>query len=278
MVVPLTPKEVNVTVNSSRHVARAANPFVCAGPSTRAYIDVRPGYPATILDELCIGRDDTVLDVGAGTGKLTAQLAQRSKNVWAVEPSADMRAGFREAVPDFAAERLLDATGENVPMADGSVDVLTYGQSWHWLDERAAALEATRVVRPGGLVAVLYNQLDVRQPWVHRLSRIMRSGDVHRADQAPDLRVPGHHGHMERPFTEPSLHRTVWIDPLTVPQLYELGTTRSSWIKNSPAGRARMRANLEWYVAEHLGVPRDGVVGIPYQVHCWLARRVNVTN
>ena len=258
----------------SRRPARAHdNPFARAGESTRAYIDVRPSYPESVVDLLGIGRDDLVLDVGAGTGKLTAQLAGRSDRVWAVEPSADMRAAFARALPDFPADRVLAGTGESLPVGASSVDVLVYGQSWHWLDERAAALEAERVVRPGGLVAILYNQLDVRQPWVHRLSRIMRSGDVHRADRAPDLRVPGHHGHMERPFTEPSLHRTVWIDPLTVPQLYELGTTRSSWIKNSPAGRARMRANLEWYVTEHLGVPRDGVVGLPYQTHCWLARR-----
>ena len=252
---------------------RGGNPFAAAGESTRAYIDVRPGYPAAILDRLGIDHDDAVLDVGAGTGKLTAQLAQRSDHVVAVEPSAHMRAGFAQALPQFPAERLLDGSGESLPVRDSSVDVATYGQSWHWLDERAAAVEAARVVRPGGTVAILFNQLDVRQPWVHRLSRIMRSGDVHRADRAPDLRVPGHHGHMERPFTEPVLHRAVWIDPLTVPQLYELGTTRSSWITNSDEGRRRMRANLEWYVAEHLGVPSDGVVGLPYQVHCWVARR-----
>lgn len=249
------------------------NPFAAAGDSARAYIDVRPGYPAAVLDLLGITRDDVVLDVGAGTGKLTAQLAHRSDRVWALEPSADMRAGFAQALPDFPSERLLDGSGESLPVGDASVDVLTYGQSWHWLDTRAAAAEAARVVRPGGIVAVVFNQLDVRQPWVHRLSRIMRSGDVHRADHAPDLRVPGHHGHMERPFTEPHLHRYVWIDPLTVPELIELGTTRSSWITNSVEGRQRMGANLEWYIAQQLGVPSDGVVGIPYQVHCWVARR-----
>lgn len=249
------------------------NPFAAAGHSARAYIDVRPEYPEAVHDLLGIAHDDVVVDVGAGTGKLTAQLANRSDRVWALEPSADMRAGFVQALPDFPLGRLLDGSGESLPIADASVDVLTYGQSWHWLDTRAAAAEAARVVRPGGIVAVVFNQLDVRQPWVHRLSRIMRSGDVHRADRAPDLRVPGHHGHMERPFSEPHLHWCVWIDPLTVSDLVELGTTRSSWITNSGEGRQRMRTNLEWYIAEHLGVPSDGVVGLPYQVHCWVARR-----
>ncbi|WP_164712443.1 class I SAM-dependent methyltransferase [Trueperella bialowiezensis] len=249
------------------------NPFASVGAAAQAYIDVRPNYPEAVLDSLNIDRDSVVLDVGAGTGKLTAQLAERSAHVWAVEPAADMRAAFAKALPDFPPERLLAAPGESLPVADQSVDVLTYGQSWHWLDERAAAAEAARVVRPGGLVAVLYNQLDVRQAWVHRLSRIMRSGDVHRADRPPDLRIPGHHGHMERPFTQPELLRTVWIDQLSPEQIYALGTTRSSWINNNDAGRARMRKNLTWYLAEHLKVPGDGVVGLPYQVHAWIARR-----
>lgn len=250
------------------------NPFLAAGVSAQAYIDVRPGYPEQILDLLSIKRDDAVLDVGAGTGKLTAQLYERSSHVIAVEPSADMRKAFARAFPDFPSDRLLDGTAESLPVDDARVDLLAFGQSWHWVNERAAALEAERVIRPGGRIAIIYNQLDVRQAWVHRLSRIMRSGDVHRADRPPDLRVPGHHGHMERPFTAPTLHQLTWIDRLTVPELYELGTTRSSWIKNTPEGRERMRANLEWYVTEHLGVPHDGAVGLPYHVHCWVAERL----
>lgn len=247
------------------------------GDAAQAYLDVRPGYPDWVADHLKIGCDDMVLDVGAGTGKLTAQLIGKSDDVWVAEPSADMRAAFARALPEFPVERVVEAVGERLPFADGSVDVLTYGQSWHWLDERAASVEAARVVRPGGTIGIVFNQLDVRQPWVHRLARIMRSGDVHRADRVPDLRVPGHHGYMERPFTEPELTTSVWIDALTPEQVYELGTTRSSWIKNTPAGRERMRANLVWYLTDHLGVPADGTIGLPYQVHCWVARRLPAT-
>ncbi|MCI7306437.1 MAG: class I SAM-dependent methyltransferase [Trueperella sp.] len=255
-----------------RPSSAAHNPFSEAGASVASYVDVRPGYPACALEGV-VGCGDVVVDVGAGTGKLTATLAALARTVWAVEPSADMRAGFRRALPEFPAERLLEATGECLPFADASVDVLAYGQCWHWLDERAAALEAARVVRPGGRVVILYNQFDVRQAWVHRLARIMRSGDVHRADRVPDLRVPGHHGHMEHPFTEPELRLTTWLDPLLPAEIMQLGTTRSSWIQAEEAGRARMRANLEWYMFEHLSWRDDAVVGLPYQLQVWTATR-----
>ncbi|QOR46191.1 class I SAM-dependent methyltransferase [Trueperella pecoris] len=250
----------------------SSNPFANAGESVPTYVDLRPGYSASALSSLGIEPHHVVVDVGAGTGKLTATLAALAGEVWAVEPSADMRSGFRAALPDFPAERLLDASAERLPFADASVDVLTYGQCWHWVDERLAASEAARVLKPGGVIAILFNQLDVRQPWVHRLSRIMRSGDVHRADRVPDLRVPGHHGHMERPFSPPELSISVWLDPLLPEQIAQLGTTRSSWIGSDAAGRARMRKNLDWYMYEYLGWRDDAVVGLPYQLHVWNAR------
>lgn len=248
------------------------NPFARAGSSVSTYVDVRPGYPTSALEGLVFD-SDVVVDVGAGTGKLTATLASLAGEVWAVEPSGDMRVGFTRALPNFPTERLLDATAEHLPFADASVDVLAFGQCWHWLDERAAARESARVVKPGGRVLILYNQFDVRQAWVHRLARIMRSGDVHRIDRVPDLRIPGHHGHMERPFTEPELRANTWLDPLLPEQIARLGTTRSSWLQASPEGRARMRANLEWYMFEHLSWRDDAVVGVPYQLQVWTATR-----
>ncbi|AHU89052.1 class I SAM-dependent methyltransferase [Trueperella pyogenes] len=252
----------------------AQNPYCQVGDVVPVYLDVRPGYPAKALASVGVEPHHVVVDVGAGTGKLTATLASLAREVWAVEPSADMRDGFRISLPDFPTERLIDASAERLPFADASVDILTFGQCWHWLDERRSAIEAARVLRPGGVVAILFNQLDVRQPWVHRLSRIMRSGDVHRADRAPDLRVPGHHGHMERPFSEIEFASVTWIDRLTPAQIAELGTTRSSWIRADDAGRARMRANLNWYMYEHLGWLEDGVVGLPYQLQLWTTSRL----
>lgn len=249
------------------------NPFDNAGQSTDAYVDVRPGYPAAALSGLHIEPSHVVVDVGAGTGKLTDSLLAFSGEVWAVEPSADMRLAFQSALPHFPEERLIAAPAERLPFPEASVDVVTYGQCWHWLDPRQAAREAARVLRPGGTIAILYNQLDVRQAWVHRLSRIMRSGDVHRPDRAPDLRIPGHHGHMEHPFSPPELSASVWIDLLYPDQIRRLGTTRSSWLNADEVGRARMRANLDWYMFDHLGWVADRPVGLPYQLHVWSARR-----
>ncbi|MFY9262611.1 MAG: class I SAM-dependent methyltransferase [Actinomycetaceae bacterium] len=251
------------------------------------YVDVRPGYPSslvrTLIDDAGARNDAgghstsplTTADIGAGTGKLTQTLvtqasewqsgsANRSAQVYAIEPSTRMRAGFAQALPDFPASHLLATTAENTGLPDASCDLVTYAQAWHWLDPEATSVEAARIIRPGGLIAILFNQMDVSVPWVKRLTRIMRSGDVHRAHQPPQLGPE---------FTEPVLTQTSYIQHLTPAQVLELGTTRSSWIRSTPENRARMRANLEWYVFEQLGYRPENFVEIPYLVYCWIARR-----
>ena len=255
--VPTPPKENKVVK------AEVQNPFLQIGGGAAAYRDVRPSYPADIISQLPLSSHTPVADIGAGTGKLTAQLCQISDSVWAVEPAKEFRKIFRQELPDFPNSRLVSATAENTGFDSATFSLLTYAQCWHWLDAEKAAQEAARILTPGGAVAIVYNQFDVSIPWVLQLSRIMRSGDVHRFDKPPKL---------GKDFSPPQLERSYWIDTLRVPELFALGTTRSSWIKSSAENRQKMRENLRWYICEELGIDfAAGIIRLPYHTLLWTA-------
>ncbi|MFJ3922022.1 class I SAM-dependent methyltransferase [Streptomyces sp. NPDC090022] len=132
------------------------------------YADHRPSYPPALLDaleELC-GRPlagARVADVGAGTGIATALLHARGARVTGVEPGAGMAAEFRRRNPGVPVVR---GDGNRLPFATGSLDLLTYAQSWHWTDPAQAVPEVLRVLRPGGALAVWSNDPDTSVAWI----------------------------------------------------------------------------------------------------------------
>ena len=244
-----------------------ANPFVGEGG---AYDSVRPAYPheavAALVDAArrARGASETgrggplrAADIGAGTGKMSELLASGGLLVDAVEPSEAMRAQASsiEGVTWHA------GVAEETGLPNGVYDIVVFAQSWHWMDPERAGLEAARILAPGGVLAIVWNQMAVSIPWVHRLTRIMRSGDVHRPDRPP---TPG--GGFE-PMT---LTQVAWEDRMTPEEILTLGTTRSSYIRSSEAGRARMQENLRWYLYEHLGYAPGEQVTIPYATLVWL--------
>jgi ubiquinone/menaquinone biosynthesis C-methylase UbiE len=125
------------------------------------YERVRPSYPdealGWLVERLRIGADSTVLDLGAGTGKLTRMLVGRVAHVTAVEPGPEMLAQLRGAVPE--AEAILGAA-EAIPLADDSVDAVVCGQSFHWFRTEEALREIHRVLRSGGGVGLIWNVRD----------------------------------------------------------------------------------------------------------------------
>src|SRR5260370_39362276 len=115
-----------------------------------------------------IGRPLDVLDLGAGTGKLTAQLAALSTDagqvhVVAVEPDPQLLAELRAQLPGVTA---MAGRAESIPLLDGSVDAVLAGQAAHWFDFDRALPEITRVLRPGGVLGGLWNADDARVAWV----------------------------------------------------------------------------------------------------------------
>lgn len=141
-----------------------------------AYEAARPGYPdealAVLRDEIGIGSGTTVLDLAAGTGKLTRRLVELGATVHGVEPVPAMRAEL-EAVVGATAE-VVDGTAEEIPLADATVDVVTVAQAFHWFDAPAALAEIGRVLRPGGQLVLLWNERDEATPWVAEMSRLIR--------------------------------------------------------------------------------------------------------
>ena len=253
------------TVSASLEV----NPFVGEGG---AYDSVRPAYPdeavAALIDAArrARGADASgqggplrAADIGAGTGKMSELLARGGLLVDAVEPSEAMRA----QASSIEGVTWHGGVAEDTGLPNDVYDIVVFAQSWHWMDPERAGVEAARILAPGGALAIVWNQMAVSIPWVHRLTRIMRSGDVHRPDNPP---TPG------GGFAPITLTQIAWEDRMTPEQILTLGTTRSSYIRSSEAVRARMQANLRWYLYEHLGYASGETVTIPYTTLVWLAR------
>ena len=146
------------------------------GSQAARYDRVRPSYPAAALD-LVLARAGTgrILDVGAGTGKLTAALVGRAAEVVAVEPDPQMLAVLADRLPQV---RALEGSAERIPLPDGSVDAITVGQAFHWFARPAADREFARVLRPGGVVGLIWNFPDRGVEWVPKLYRLTKQPQV----------------------------------------------------------------------------------------------------
>ena len=144
------------------------------GAVAAAYAEHRPDYPADAV-RWCVaptGRELAglrVLDLGAGTGKLTAVLTALDADVTAVEPDEAMLAELRRRLPSA---RALAGPAEAIPLADGSVDAVLCGQSLHWFDMSRAIPEIARVLVPGGTLGALWNSDDDRVGWVDGLAAV----------------------------------------------------------------------------------------------------------
>jgi SAM-dependent methyltransferase len=127
------------------------------GRSAEAYERGRPGYAEAALDAVGLPPEAVVLDLAAGTGKLTRQLVPRFARVLAVEPLDEMRAVLERVVPGVEA---LAGRADEIPLPDGSVDAVFVAEAFHWFAKDEVLREIARVLRPGGTLAILFNQAD----------------------------------------------------------------------------------------------------------------------
>jgi SAM-dependent methyltransferase len=144
------------------------------GTVAQAYQRARPTYPphavSWVLDA-APGR--RVLDLAAGTGKLTRALLRAGAEVVAVEPLDGMREQLELAYPEVPAYA---GSAEQIPLDDASVDAVMVGQAFHWFDKGPALDEIARVLRPHGVLGLLWNIRDDRIPWVAELARTLSIG------------------------------------------------------------------------------------------------------
>ncbi len=144
------------------------------GAAATAYAEHRPDYAqAAVSWALEHAPGPRVLDLGAGTGKLTAALLALGADVVAAEPDPAMLAELRRALP---AVRALPGSAEGIPLPDASVDAVVAGNAMHWFDMAVAGPEIARVLTPGGVLAGLWNVLDDRTDWIAALEQV--SGDA----------------------------------------------------------------------------------------------------
>lgn len=225
------------------------------------YERVRPGYPQESADWLVPAGARDAADIGAGTGKFTSLLAERGLGTVAVDPSADMLEQLRRTLPDVTA---IEGSAEDTGLEPESFDLVTVAQAWHWCDPGPASAEIARILRPRGVLGLIWNQLDTSVPWVHRLSRIMHAGDVHKPHFRPAVGPE---------FTGLESHLTRWEDSVTTEDIQELAKSRSYYLAASASTRTKVTANLAWYLNEHLGHTPGEVLRLPYLTQTWRAFR-----
>jgi len=166
------------------------------GAAATAYAEHRPNYAqAAVRWALQPAPGLRVLDLGAGTGKLTATLVAVGAEVTAVEPDPAMLTELRRALPDV---RALPGSAEAIPLPDASVDAVLAGNAMHWFDMAVAGPEIARVLVPGGMLAGLWNVMDDGVDWVAALARVSGSAAIGPRDTPASWRVETAGAHLPK--------------------------------------------------------------------------------
>jgi SAM-dependent methyltransferase len=222
------------------------------GAVAQAYAEYRPEYPAESV-RWCVaplGRDVAalrLLDLGAGTGKLTTLLAALGAEVTAVEPDTAMLAELRRGLPSVAA---LAGPAERIPLPDGSVDAVLCGQSMHWFDMPKALPEIARVLVPGGTLSGLWNSDDDRVGWVAGLQKAAEgaaSPSLSRRRRESASFGPDQFGDQLFGGTERADFANSQL--LTAQTLVQLVGTHSQILVMEPARREQVLSNIRGYLA-----------------------------
>ena len=237
-----------------------------------AYERGRPTYPlpavAWLAEALGVAPGTTVVDLGAGTGKLTRLLAPLGADLVAVEPVAAMRAKLAAALPGV---RVVDGTAERCPLPDGSADAVTAGQAFHWFDGERALAEIHRVLRPGGRLGLVWNVRDESVDWSAALSEIIEPY----AGGTPRFR----HGRWRDPFAS-----TSWFGPLHERSFEHVQEGDRTMVLDrigsisfvaalGPAARERVLAEVGELLDRHSALRGRSTFALPYRTEAYWTER-----
>lgn len=228
------------------------------GPAAGVYEAARPAYPAEAVRDLLGSRPLDVLDLGAGTGKLTRTVVAEGHRVLAVDPSAEMLDELRRVVPGVDTRV---GSAEALPVDDGAFDAVVAGQAYHWFDPAVALPEIARVLRPGGTVGLLWNSRDEDVPWIARFGELVGSEDASSTLIAPTL---------EPLFGPVSVRWYDHVHEMAVERLVDLGHSRSSLLVMSPTDREVRLAEIR---ALGESVADGGPVAMRYRLQVWSTTR-----
>ena len=241
--------------------------------AAEVYEQGRPGYPDEAVRWVVPAEAQTVLDLAAGTGKLTRILLHQGHDVVAVEPLEGMRA---ELARRAAEATIVAGTAERIPLVDGAVDAVVVAQAWQWFDHDAAVREIARVTRPGGTVGELFNCMDDREPWVAALRELIEASITarpvtnwythHLAN--PSVRLLGAaYGEVEK---AEFAHR----QRLSVTGLLKLLESFSYVILLPDTERRRFLNRATELARNHPNLAGLERIDLPYRTLAWRARRV----
>jgi ubiquinone/menaquinone biosynthesis C-methylase UbiE len=228
------------------------------GSVAEAYDRGRPSYPAEAVAWLSGGEAKVVLELGAGTGKLTRQLVDAGHAVFATDPDEAMLEVLRQRVPEVSART---ASAEEIPANDRSVDVVVVAQAFHWFDHDLALAEIARVLKPGGHVALVWNSRDERIPWVRKMGDLLGRQDLD-TSSAQHLVHSDLFGFME----EASFKHWQEVNRETI---LDLARSRSSYLVMAEAAQEEHLAEVRAFYADY-GRGMDGMQ-IPYVTRCYRA-------
>jgi SAM-dependent methyltransferase len=199
------------------------------GEAADAFERGRPGYPDAVVDWLLADEPATIVDLGAGTGKLTRGLVGRVDTVVAVEPDPAMRAALSQGLPGTS---VIAGTGEDIPLRDAYADVVVSAQAWHWVDPALAVPEVARVLRAGGMLGLVWNDRDENDPWIARLSQLLDEFGT-----SPDA---AYEPVVGAPFGELETTEIAWTNNVTVDGVVDMVVSRSYVIALADADRREL--------------------------------------
>jgi SAM-dependent methyltransferase len=229
------------------------------GSVAAGYAELRPGYPADAVAFLLgrAGRPLQVLDVGAGTGLLTGVVRSAGHEVVAVDPSPEMLAQLAGRLPGVPTAA---GTAESLPLGDAAVDAVVAGQAAHWFDVAPAAGEFRRVLRPGGVLGLIWNTRDETVPWVAALGEAL-AGEA-RGHEA-DTRVVERFAAALQATVEETASGVV--QRLTPEQVVGGIATRSYVAVMDGSAREAFLAGVRRLLATHPDTRGQEVLDLPYR-------------
>jgi SAM-dependent methyltransferase len=238
------------------------------------YDRLRSGPPAEALEWLLPDAAHDALEIGAGTGLLTALLAERVPHVTAVEPDDRMRQVL--SARELGVE-VLPGRAEELPVPDCSVDVVVAQSAWHWVDEERAVPEVARVLRPQGRLSLAWTGTDRSVDWMRTLwaggtelddEERVRIDARRRRRHVVDVDAGG-----GGTFVEPETAMFRWNQSMTKSDLVALAATYSAVIAMAEDARRRHLESMARYLDERPAFRGLEVVEVPMRSYCWRATR-----